>query len=155
MFRPALLLFLCLVAAGCGSPQTPSARLALDGPPLHIAMQGDASHWSGHMDRGCMTGFGPISLQDDKGVTCRGQMDHPANDKGRLYAKLSCTNGSTVTLVFRNLGPDQGMGLGRVNPHTENDEQLAFFYHSSWDEALRRLQEVKADIAAARASKQR
>ena len=149
----SLFLIVCLSLVGCGDRSTPSIRLALDGPPLYVALQSDSAHWSGLMDRGCMAGLGQITLRDGNGIICNGKMDHPANDKGRLYAELSCANGNTVTLVFRNLGPDQGMGLARVNPETPDGEQLALFYHPSQDEARRRLEQVRAEIAAARESK--
>ncbi|SBW09558.1 exported hypothetical protein [uncultured delta proteobacterium] len=147
MVRRLLLLGCIAGLAGCGGVYTPTVRLALDGPPLAIVMHGDSSSWEGLMDRGCMAGFGDITIRDLDGVTCQGHMDHPANDKGRLYADLSCANGDTMTLVFRNLGPDQGMGLGRMNPEAEDGEQTTLFYHPSQDEAWRRLGEVRQEIA--------
>ncbi|MCC8193593.1 MAG: hypothetical protein LIP28_02980 [Deltaproteobacteria bacterium] len=148
------LFLLCAGLAGCGAHYTPSIRLALDGPPLHVAMRDDASAWFGLMDRGCMAGFGTITLHGD-GTTCQGQMDHPANDKGRLYADLLCTTGDTMTLVIRNLGPDQGMGLARINPEEKDGRQMTLFYHPSAEEAKRRLAEVRAEIAAALEEKRR
>ena len=144
----ALLLTLALGLAGCGGPYTPSIRLALDGPPLSIAMQGETLSWYGQMDRSCMAGVGDILLLNANGTTCKGEMDRPANDKGRLYADLTCDNGDTLTLVFRNLGPDQGMGLGRINPDAADGEQTTLFYHPSQNEAQRRLGEVREEIAA-------
>ena len=153
MIRRAVLLVLCLGLAGCGERYTPSIRLALDGPPLYIVLQNETTYWSGLMDRGCMAGLGLITLRDEHGGICHGQMDRPANEKGRLYAELLCANGNSVTLVFRNLGPDQGMGLARVNTETPGGEQLAFFYHPSRDEAQRRLEQIRTEIAAARENK--
>ena len=149
MARFLLVLTLALGLSGCGAPRTPSIRLALDGPDLAVAMQGETTSWHGLMQRGCMAGVGTILLHGTNGATCKGDMDHPANDKGRLYADLACTNGDSMTLVFRNLGPDQGMGLGRVNPEAEDGEKTTFFYHPSWDEAKRRLGEIREEIAAA------
>ena len=153
MARLALLLTFALGLAGCGGPHTPSIRLALDGPPLSVVMRGETGVWYGIMERSCMAGVGTITLRDADGVTCRGDMDHPANDKGRLYADLACTDGDAVALVFRNLGPDQGMGLGRFNPEQEEGEKTTFFYHPSRAEAERRLEEVRAEIAAMREKK--
>ena len=153
MARSLLLFFLCLGLAGCAGQSTPGIRLALDGPPLHVAMQGDTTTWTGSMDRGCMAGVGSFSVHSENGLICRGQIDHPANDKGRLHAELACADGSVMVLVFRNLGPDQGMGLGRINPDSEAGEQTTFFYHPSQEEARRRLVEVRTDIAVARESK--
>lgn len=143
-------LCLTLAQAGCAPVYAPSIRLALDGPPLAVAAQGDASSWQGAMDRGCMAGFGSVSLRNTaNGVVCANAMDQPATDKGRLHADLTCSNGDVMALVFRNLGPDQGMGLARINPEKEGGEQLTLFYHPSPDEALRRLRQVRAEIAEA------
>lgn len=149
----ARLLALLLVSglAGCGGGAAAhSIRLALDGPPLAVAMRGERTTWSGSMDRNCMAGVGAVTVHNAAGTTCSGVMDHPANDKGRLHADLACSNGETVSLVFRNLGPDQGMGLARIN---KTGEVAALFYHPSADEARRRLEGVMADIAAAREEK--
>lgn len=146
----AFALCLALAAAGCAPTYTSSIRLALDGPPLAVAAQGEASSWHGSMDRGCMAGAGTVSLQNAaNGVTCDGEMDHPATDKGRLYADLSCSNGDTMVLAFRNLGPDQGVGIARINPDAGNGERLTLFYHPWAHEARRRLGQVRAEIAEA------
>lgn len=146
----AFALCLALAAAGCAPRYTASIRLALDGPPLAVAAQGEASSWDGSMDRGSMAGAGLVSLQNAaNGVLCGGEMDHPATDKGRLYADLSCTNGDTMVLVFRNLGPDQGMGIARINPDAGDGELLTLFYHPWAKEARRRLGQVRAEITEA------
>ena len=145
---------LCIALAGCGSQSPPSIRLVLDGPPLHIAMRSESAVWAGQMDRGCMAGFGSITVREENGTVCQGNMDHPANDKGRLYADLSCANGSSMTLIIRNLGPDQGMGLGRISRDAVAGEQTTLFYHPSYDEAKRRLEQIRAEIATARESRE-
>lgn len=94
-----------------------------------------------------MAGFGSMLLQNrEAGLSCRGAMDHPANDKGRLYIELECDNGDVIHVVMRNLGPDQGMGVGRIN---ETGDRITLFYHPSEDEARRRLKQLQNDIALA------
>lgn len=144
----------CLGAGGCAAQQSPpSVRLALDGPPLFIAVSGD-SLTNGVMDRGCLAGHGAVSLRNERtGVVCEGMMDSPASDKGRMYAELNCTNGDTLILALRNLGPDQGLGVGRVitssSGQKEQGERLSLFYHPCEDEAGRRLEQVAKDMAEA------
>lgn len=100
-----------------------------------------------------MAGVGGMSLYDGRaGVSCAGRMDRPATDKGRLYMDLECGNGETFAFVMRNLGPDQGMGLGRAEA---TGEQVLLFYHPGEDEARRRLEQLKADMALAREEKLR
>ena len=78
-----------------------------------------------------------------RAVACSGKMDAPADEKARLRIDLTCDNGETVSITMRNLGPDQGMGVGRIN---ETDERLYIFYHPSEEEAERRLVQIKAEI---------
>lgn len=148
--RPLFLLAFAAGLCGCASPYATSIRLALDGPPLAVAMAGDVTRWSGLMDRSCMAGVGSMSVNDGHGLTCSGDMDRPATDKGRLYIDLACTNGENIAVIFRNLGPDQGMGLGRMNPQNGEGEKITLFFHPSSEEANRRLEEVRAEIAAAK-----
>ena len=146
------ILAVSLFLIGCG-PVTgpPSIRLALDGPPLHIAGDKNGEFFHGDMDRGCMAGFGRIILTDEKrAVTCKGEMDAPANEKARLHVTLLCDNGETISITMRNLGPDQGLGAGRIN---ETSERLLLFYHPSETEAKRRLVQLKAEMEQALAHK--
>lgn len=137
---------LTTLLTGCAA-STPSVRLALDGPPLLVAARGDARVMSGAMDRSCMAGVGGILLYDRQaGISCQGHMDRPANDKGRMYVDLACSNGEAVTFVMRNLGPDQGMGIGRF---AGTDESITMFYHPCEDEAVRRLDQLREDINVA------
>ena len=136
-----------LALTGCAGTSTPTIRLALDGPPLLVAAKGETRVMSGAMDRSCMAGVGGILLYDrQSGLSCQGQMDRPANDKGRMYIDLACSNGDTITFVMRNLGPDQGMGIGRFD---NTDESVTMFYHPCEDEAVRRLDQLREDIGAA------
>ncbi|CAK7055362.1 MAG: hypothetical protein DELT_01194 [Desulfovibrio sp.] len=143
-FTPALfaaLLFASL--SGCGQVSGPSVRLALDGPPLLVAAKSDNRTMTGVMDRSCMAGVGDMRLFDRAAdLACHGQIDRPATDKGRLYIDLACSDGTTLTFVMRNLGPDQGMGIGRMG-ETEN---LTMFYHPCAEEAARRLEQLHRDI---------
>lgn len=142
-----------LLFTGCAPVGQPTIRLALDGPPLRIVAEGDTQTFAGGMDRDCMAGLGGMIVYNRRAdVSCQGRMDRPATDKGRLYISLECSNGDILTFVMRNLGPDQGMGLGRVN---ETGEQLLLFYHPCEDEARRRLEQLKADIAVAKEEKRK
>ncbi len=143
--RPAAALALCLLLQGCGAQGPPSVLLALDGPTLFIAADSAGKPMHGFMDRTVMAGVGHILLYDQQNaVTCKGDIDAPASEKGRLYATLACSDGKEMAIALRNLGPDQGMGVGRVQG-TEN--RLTLFYHPCEDEARRRLRQVKIDIA--------
>ncbi len=136
---------LCLTLAGCGGGAPSSGiRLALDGPELTLAGELGDRVYEGHMDRNCMAGVGNIALYDPTSRTvCRGTMDAPASQKGRLYAELSCTDGRKLHVALRNLGPDQGLGVGRFEGETR---RLTLFYHACATEARRRLQEVRREM---------
>lgn len=149
MPRIPVLALLALSLCACATPQSPGIRLALEGPPLAVVARGETTAWSGLMDRGCMAGVGSITLRDADGVICEGGMDHPATDKGRLYADLICSDGGTLSLLFRNLGPDQGMGFARRNPEFEEGERIDLFFHPSREEAERRLVEVRQEVVDA------
>lgn len=148
--KTALPFFLfCLLALGaCASTSSqPSVRLALDGPPLAIVAKGEGQLMRGEMDRSCMAGTGSIRLvSDSDAVECLGTMDRPATDKGRLYIELACDNGRAITLGMRNLGPDQGMGLGQFQ---DNAQRLLLFYHPWEEEAFRRLALLEKDMIEA------
>ncbi|GHV54239.1 hypothetical protein FACS1894206_06600 [Deltaproteobacteria bacterium] len=151
-----LLFYLALgsLLASCGGPpREGSPLLALDGPPLSVEGKGEGISLSGTMDRGIMAGFGAMNLYDSKAnVLCAGTMDRPGTEKGRLYMALSCANGENISLVMRNLGPDQGMGLGRIE---ERELRFILFYHPSREEAGRRLTQVQRDIAGVREVKEK
>ena len=152
LFRAAAALLLAVCGACVPAAHTPSVRLALDGPPLYVVAEGEASSLQGVMDRSCLAGTGRASLFDLHAVRgCEGEMDSPATDKARLYLDLVCSDGSTITLALKNLGPDQGMGIGRVITETgEQGDQLTVFYHPCGDEAIRRLAALRNDVAEAR-----
>ncbi len=117
----------------------------MDGPPLFIAVDVAGKPMHGFLDRKAMAGAGRVLLYDQQNaVTCTGEMDAPATDKGRLYVTLTCSDGREMALGLRNLGPDQGMGVGRLR---DTGERLTLFYHPCEDEARRRLARVKTDIA--------
>jgi hypothetical protein len=138
---------LAVALGGCVGSGAPSIRLALDGPSLHVAAKSASHTLSGAMDRSCMAGVGGILLYDKTaGVSCQGQMDRPADDRGRMYIDLTCSDGGTIIFVMRNLGPDQGMGIGRFEG---SGESATMFYHPCEDEAVRRLDQLRDDINAA------
>jgi hypothetical protein len=101
------------------------------------------------MDRTCMAGHGFMQLEAvDSGAAfaCTAEIDSPPTQKGRVRGVLRCTDGRELFFSLRNLGPDQGVGVGRENPE---GDLLILFYHASPDEAARRFPAVKADILAA------
>ena len=147
-FIPVIVLALFLSGCG-GSSHTPSVLLVLDGPPLAIVVKSDAAMWKGTMDRSCMAGIGHIFLlQTNEATFCSGDIDQPASEKGRMYAELRCNNGESMTLVYRNLGPDQGMGIAKINEQ-QAAERAVLFYHPSPEEAERRLMLIEQDVAKA------
>ena len=136
----ALVFFVC----GCADKSQPSVLLALDGPPLAVVgALGDAP-FDGVMDRGCLAGVGSLKLHVPDLGPCAGTMDHPGNEKGRRYVELACFDGSSIILALRNLGPDQGMGIGKQDT---TGKRIALFYHPSQEEAQRRLAGIRADLA--------
>ena len=154
LLRFVLVPVFAVALSGCGgSSHAPSVRLTLDGPPLALIVQSDSASWKGVMDRGCMAGFGHVTLQMvGDSTVCSGDIDHPATDKGRMYVDLLCSDGTTMNLIYRNLGPDQGMGLARIDKEKTNgekSERAALFYHPSAEEAERCLVKIREDIANA------
>lgn len=142
-----------LILGGCADRSAPSVLLALDGPPLFVAAKSETRAMSGVMDRSCMAGVGGLILHDrPSGVSCQGNMDHPADNKGRMHTDLACSDGTAFTLVMRNLGPDQGMGVGKF---AEGGEIITLFYHPCEGEAARRLEALMRDIGAALEKKKR
>ena len=135
------------ILAACGKgplPIFPSVHLAMNGPPLSIAGDMGGHYFSGHMERSCMAGVGRMVLHNQTlNLLCKGETDNPASEKGRMYAYLSCTENKTMRVVYRNMGPDQGVGIGRVE---ENPQVLLFYYHPWDDEAKRRAYELKGKM---------
>ncbi|MDR0826651.1 MAG: hypothetical protein LBN33_02070 [Desulfovibrio sp.] len=154
--RLTLLAAALLALNACAGKDAPSpARQVLSGPPLHIAGEyGDLSI-AGEMDRGCMVGFGSLELRGTRAGTgqavllCKGRVDAPALDRGRVRGILDCGEERRLAFSMRNLGPDQGIGIGREK--TDGD-LLLFFYHAAKDEAARRFPEIKADMERIRNS---
>ncbi|MDR1488883.1 MAG: hypothetical protein LBS65_00120 [Desulfovibrio sp.] len=147
---PAVLtLFLTLFACAAREAPPPTVRQSLTGPSLHIAGEYAGLVISGEMDRSCMVGFGKISLRArDKEApgaefACQGDIDSPPIDKGRVRGTLECDSGRRFAFSMRNLGPDQGIGIGREKPE---GDLLLFFYHSAQNEAERRFPEIKAEM---------
>ncbi|MDR2801038.1 MAG: hypothetical protein LBB52_07220 [Desulfovibrio sp.] len=149
-------LFLALFACAAREAPPPGVRQSLTGPPLHIAGEYAGLAVSGEMDRGCMVGFGKINLRARGKETpgaefaCRGEIDAPPVDKGRVRGALDCDSGRRFAFSMRNLGPDQGIGIGREKPE---GELLLFFYHSAQSEAERRFPEIKAEMDEIRSAR--
>ncbi|MDL2272343.1 hypothetical protein LJC23_04850, partial [Desulfovibrio sp. OttesenSCG-928-I05] len=107
------------------------------------------THFGGYMDRSCMAGVGHVSISDlQSGFFCEGDMDSLPSEKARLHAELRCSDGRSLHLLLRNLGPDQGIGIGKLDGDSGT---LELFYHPSEGEAIRRLASFRADLMEARA----
>lgn len=156
--RIPCLLALCICLNACGGghvPAVPTVALAVDGPPLAVVGEYGSMHLEGSMERAAMTGFGLLSLQgeeDGHEFVCRAEIDSPPTEKGRIPGVLSCTGDKKLIVSLRNLGPDQGVGIAKAP--VGKKEMLIFFYHSSREEAVRRLPSVKKDIEEALAKRQ-
>ena len=155
---PAIaLLLLCLGLFACAGKELPSAPaqaaapapLVMDGPRLAVAGEYGGIFLSGSMDRAGMAGYGSMLLEALGGeFSCAAEIDSPPTSKGRVRGVLRCTDGRELFFSLRNIGPDQGVGVGR---ESLGGDLLILFYHPSPDEAARRLPAVQADILAARA----
>jgi hypothetical protein len=152
---PGALLLLCLGLCACAGKEPvaspPSVALAVDGPRLALLGEYAGMSLAGSMDRTCMVGYGSMHLEAvDSGATfvCTAKIDNPPTQRGRVRGVLRCTDGRELFFTLRNIGPDQGVGIGRESPE---EGLLILFYHVSSDEAARRFPGVKADILAARA----
>ena len=143
----------CLILGACAknAPAPPPAvALAVDGPRLALAGEYAGMALTGSMDRTCMAGYGSIRLEaagTGPDFVCEAQLDDPPTEKGRVRGVLRCTGDRQVLFSLRNIGPDQGVGVGRESPE---GDLLIIFYHASADEAARRFPEVKDDILTAR-----
>ena len=154
MFRPsfALTLLLSLLLSACGTqqPEGVSHMYAMDGPPLSLVGKLGDLAVEGSMDRTCMAGVGAINLHSrfiEDALVCGAVLDSPPDEKVRVKGILRCNNGGPIFLTLRNLGPDQGVAVGR---REGSEDLLIFFYHPSREEAERRLPEVLSDINKAR-----
>jgi hypothetical protein len=151
---PGTLLLLCLNLFACAGKEpapAPAVALAVDGPRLALFGEYANMFFTGSMDRTCMAGYGSMRLEAvDSGAAfvCTAEIDSPPTRKGRVRGVLHCTGGRELLFSLRNIGPDQGVGVGRESPE---GDLLVLFYHASPDEAARRFPAVKADILAARA----
>lgn len=178
----AALLALAVCAWGCAAqPKGQAIMLALDGPPLAIAGEAGDERFEGAMTRECMAGTGTFSIRSsERELFCDGRVDGGPGPKGRIRGIADCDDGSRLLFTLRNLGADQGLGIGRFvpgeRPNEQPDEQrgaehgeagmeyapqpdylgmepLIFFYHPWDEEARRRLVPVKRDIRQAMESK--
>ena len=147
-----ILSFLVLFMNGCAArvQNTGVYNYAMDGPPLVLLGDLEGIPVEGQLDRTCMAGVGEGALKYMDGETevlCTTSMDFPPNEKGRVRGVFKCSDESTLLFTMRNLGPDQGLAVGRVE---SKDKMLVFFFHPSREEAERRLPEILDDIEEAR-----
>jgi len=144
------ILLLCGSLCACaGKEPAPAAvssvALAIDGPKLALFGEYEGLSFTGSMDRTSMVGFGSLRFEAG-GFVCAADIDSPPTPKGRVRGLLRCTDGKELVFTLRNIGPDQGVGIGRESPE---GNMLILFYHASPDEAARRFPSVKSDILTA------
>jgi len=155
------LLLLCVSLFACAGKESvqvstqmigpaPAVALAVDGPRLAVFGEYEGLSLTGSMDRTCMAGYGSMRLEAAKhtGVAfvCTADINSPPTQKGRVRGVLHCTDNRELLVSLRNIGPDQGVGVGRERP---GGDLLILFYHVSPEEAERRFPAVKSDILAA------
>ena len=140
---------LLLALTACSSRQ-PTPGFVLDGPPLFVAADYAGLPLEGYMDRRAMVGIGEMVLASkDNSLSCKAVFNVEPSDKARIRVVLICADNRTFSLTMRNLGPDQGVGIG-LEPG--KDELLVLFYHPSEEEARRRLPQAATDMKKARAA---
>ena len=146
----ALCLALCLLPSCAGNSHSPTIAYALDGPSLFIRGEYDGIPVKGTMDRSIMVGVGNIRFElgeDDDMLVCEGELHTPPTENGRVRGVALCENGQALLFTLRNLGPDQGVGIGKI---AAEDQPVVVFFHASDAEALRRFPAIQEDIARAR-----
>ena len=147
-------LFILLLPCACATSRQEGASAfiySMEGPPLAVVGKLGDLVLDGSMERGAMAGFGKLDIHTrfiDDALVCTAQFDSPPNEKNRVKGILRCENMPPMFVTIRNLGPDQGVGIGRSENAAE-DRLLIFFYHPSHEEAERRLPEVINDIQKA------
>ncbi len=77
---------------------------------------------------------------------CKSDVDAPPTEKGRIRGLLLCSGDRSILFSLRNIGPDQGVGVGK---DTQTNALMVLFYHTSIEEARRRFPAVQADIRKA------
>lgn len=146
MRRHLPILALLLITAGCAAKGSPTILYSLDGPPLAIAGDYGELEVTGHMERECMLGQGQIGLNID-GASCLDSIKSAPNESGHISAILRCDTGEVLMLSFRSLGPDQGIGIGRLmNAQGSVRGGPVIFYFHPWEEEARRRLEQEKDI---------
>ena len=148
---PAIIvgLFASLLASCAGSGH-PTIAYALDGPALFIRGEYDNKPVKGTLDRSIMVGVGNIRFELGESpdiLVCEGTLNTPPSENGRVRGVAPCDNGQALLFTLRNLGPDQGIGIGRIE---DKDSPVIVFFHASDEEAARRFPEVLQDIHKAR-----
>ena len=145
-----VMLSACGLASCAGTAHTPTIAYALEGPALFMRGEYDGRPVKGTLDRATMVGVGSIrfELGDEPDIlVCEGDLNTPPAENGRVRGVAKCENGQALLFTLRNLGPDQGVGIGRI---ADEDKPVIIFFHASDEEAARRFPAVLEDIHKAR-----
>lgn len=175
--RTAVCLAAALLCAACTASQPIQIiNYALDGPPLALVARVDDYTFEGTLERKGMVGIGELALKslDRPDLVCKGELHAEPGYKGRVRSAVPCSDGSMMLFSLRNLGPDQGLGIGTFGlPGSEEFGQiddelrhkalradsgavraplgglLVMFYHPSAEEARRRIVPIQKDMQTA------
>ncbi len=149
MKRIAVLCAAVLGLTACAK-HPPQQGFVLDGPALFVAAEYAGTPLEGAMERKSMVGIGEMFLASpDKYLDCRAEFNAEPTNKARIRGVMICTDKHTFSVTLRNLGPDQGVGVGLEEG---KDDMLVLFYHPSPEEARRRLVQAAADMRKARSA---
>lgn len=134
-----------------GPKDEPLGTFALDGPDLLVVGDLSGIPLHGTLQRKGMVGKGKLKLySSDETLICESIIKSRPTDKGRVRGLLDCNDGNVVLFTLRNLGPDQGLGIGTSH---EGDKDLTIFYHPSAEEAQRRFPRILEEFTALRQEK--
>lgn len=89
----------------------------------------------------------PVAIE----FVCEAKVDAPPTDKARIRGVMECSGGRNILFSLRNIGPDQGVGVGK---ETQDSSLMILFYHASMEEARRRFPSVREDIRLAQQGQQ-
>ena len=148
---------------GCAYSRPLALTYVFEGPPLALYGESGERVFEGEMERTSMIGSGRISLRDTvTGLVCSGELDTRPSLKGIVRGYMTCADAGYLVFGLRNLGSDQGFGVGYFVPASENGggreyvgegrpkeqrgERITLFYHPWMDEAKRRLGPIRADL---------
>lgn len=165
---PAVLLLTLILSVGSGcagrgsaddnperafNPTVNMGAYALEGPDLAVIADLAGTRLEGTAQRNLMVGKGTMKLyakDAENKLMCESEVKAQPTPKGRIRGVLDCTDGTIILFTLRNLGPDQGIGIGTSH---EGNQDLTLFYHSSADEADRRFPQILEDFTQLRQEK--